>query len=432
MSTLMQSRIEPSRALRQQFLLGLLLLGLTLGWTQEHARAQSASDSYTVQSGDTLGNIATRFGVSLESLMAANGLDNPDWIIEGQTLLIPDSTHAGFTVRARPGDTVTSLAVRYDVQPQQLAAFNQFELESRLFPGQPLQLPESVSDPAAIALGAIRRILLPQQILQGRTDWLVVETSRPLELTASWNGLPLSFAVLDSPLRQFAYLPVPALLGPGSFDLEIGYTAANGMALQRTLPLVVADGGYGRQQINLPPGKGQLLDPQLVQAELVKLQAVWLQTTPRIRWTQPFTRPIGLEYPTTSPFGTRRSYNGGPYSSHAGQDFGAPFDVPVTAPAAGAVAMAEPLVVRGNVVILDHGLGVFTGYWHLNEIKVQVGQEVEVGDLLGLVGTTGLSTGAHLHWEMRIYGIAVDPMQFLSESLVPPGYLAQSAATAHN
>jgi murein DD-endopeptidase MepM/ murein hydrolase activator NlpD len=73
------------------------------------------------------------------------------------------------------------------------------------------------------------------------------------------------------------------------------------------------------------------------------------------------------------------------------------------------------LQVRGNVVVIDHGRGIFTGYWHLSEIKVVTGQQVNVGDVVGLVGTTGLSTGTHLHWELRIYGIAVDPMQFLGQ-----------------
>jgi murein DD-endopeptidase MepM/ murein hydrolase activator NlpD len=79
------------------------------------------------------------------------------------------------------------------------------------------------------------------------------------------------------------------------------------------------------------------------------------------------------------------------------------------------VVLAEPMAVRGNAVIIDHGGGVFTGYWHMSEMKVAAGMEVATGDVLGLVGNTGLSTGAHLHWELRIDGVAVDPMQFLDE-----------------
>src|SRR5690606_17386730 len=121
--------------------------------------------------------------------------------------------------------------------------------------------------------------------------------------------------------------------------------------------------------------------------------------------------PVSSQYVTTSPFGTRRSYNSGPVASyHEGQDFAVPEGVPVLAPGNGTVALAEALNVRGNAVILDHGQGVFTGYWHLSELLVAPGQEVALGDVVGISGNTGLSTGAHLHWELRVYGVAVDPM----------------------
>jgi murein DD-endopeptidase MepM/ murein hydrolase activator NlpD len=66
-------------------------------------------------------------------------------------------------------------------------------------------------------------------------------------------------------------------------------------------------------------------------------------------------------------------------------------------------------------VVLDHGSGVFTGYWHLQELAVRPGDRVEPGQLLGRVGSTGLSTGAHLHWELRVNGVPVDPLQWVKE-----------------
>jgi murein DD-endopeptidase MepM/ murein hydrolase activator NlpD len=132
--------------------------------------------------------------------------------------------------------------------------------------------------------------------------------------------------------------------------------------------------------------------------------------TPRSR----FGDPLGDDYPHTSPYGTRRTYGrSSTISAHEGEDFSAPAGSAVTAPAAGVVVLAEPLFVRGNAVILDHGHGVFTGYWHLQEIDVRPGERVEPGDPLGRVGSTGLSTGAHLHWEMRVNGVAVDPLQWV-------------------
>jgi murein DD-endopeptidase MepM/ murein hydrolase activator NlpD len=76
------------------------------------------------------------------------------------------------------------------------------------------------------------------------------------------------------------------------------------------------------------------------------------------------------------------------------------------------VVLAEPLFVRGNAVVLDHGRGVFTGYWHLQKLEVKAGDRVVAGQMLGEVGSTGLSTGPHLHWEMRVRGVAVDPLQW--------------------
>jgi murein DD-endopeptidase MepM/ murein hydrolase activator NlpD len=80
--------------------------------------------------------------------------------------------------------------------------------------------------------------------------------------------------------------------------------------------------------------------------------------------------------------------------------------------------LADELIVRGNAVLIDHGLGVFSGYWHQSDLAVQAGQSVQRGDLIGYVGDTGLVTGAHLHWEMRVGGIAVDPMQW-TEMAIP-------------
>jgi murein DD-endopeptidase MepM/ murein hydrolase activator NlpD len=79
------------------------------------------------------------------------------------------------------------------------------------------------------------------------------------------------------------------------------------------------------------------------------------------------------------------------------------------------VALAEELTVRGKVVIIDHGLGVYSSYYHLSEITVQVGQNVEPGDPIGKVGSTGLSTGCHLHWEIRVGGVYVDPLQWTQQ-----------------
>jgi murein DD-endopeptidase MepM/ murein hydrolase activator NlpD len=86
------------------------------------------------------------------------------------------------------------------------------------------------------------------------------------------------------------------------------------------------------------------------------------------------------------------------------------------APAAGTVVLAELLPIRGNTVIIDHGWGVYTGYWHNSELFVTAGQFVQRGDPISSLGNTGLSTGAHLHWEMWVGGVQVDPLQWLTHT----------------
>jgi murein DD-endopeptidase MepM/ murein hydrolase activator NlpD len=89
----------------------------------------------------------------------------------------------------------------------------------------------------------------------------------------------------------------------------------------------------------------------------------------------------------------------------------------VYAPAAGVVVLAEPLKVRGNVVFINHGLGVYSGFYHLSKIETTNGQTVKPGDLVGRVGTTGFSTGDHLHWSLWVNGVYVDPNQWMQEAI---------------
>ncbi|MEZ4708322.1 MAG: peptidoglycan DD-metalloendopeptidase family protein [Caldilineaceae bacterium] len=434
--------LKMGRRVGPVLLWSMLLIGaFCLAFGPSAARAQEQVGSYTVVAGDSLSAIAGRFGVTVDELVALNNIADPALIEVGQVLLIPGVANADAlaevaTVQATalPGETLLGLARRLQQDPVVLSALNNMSDTQHLFPMQPVRLPANSQNSlvAPLRLGAIQAVTVPDALVQGRTGRLLVRSSRPLSLTAAWNGLPIAFTPLTAAASttetlqpptdsnmEFALLPVPALIAPGSYIISLTYAARNGFVLQRNWQVNVLDGPYETQDIALPDEKGDLLEPTLVEDELEKLMQIWTVVTPQLYWSGVFSPPISSEYATTSPFGTRRSYNGGPVASyHAGQDFGAPEGVTVTAPAPGVVALAEPLNVRGNAVVIDHGRGIYTGYWHLSEIKVAVGQALQTGDVIGLVGTTGLSTGAHLHWELRVYGVAVDPMQFVAEPLI--------------
>jgi murein DD-endopeptidase MepM/ murein hydrolase activator NlpD len=113
-------------------------------------------------------------------------------------------------------------------------------------------------------------------------------------------------------------------------------------------------------------------------------------------------------------FGERRIYNNVPRSTHSGVDIRAPYGSPVWAANSGKVVLARDLYFSGKTVILDHGLGLFTYYCHFSRIKVKRGDMVKKGDILGLVGSTGRSTGPHLHWGVKIQDSRVDPIALLS------------------
>ena len=136
----------------------------------------------------------------------------------------------------------------------------------------------------------------------------------------------------------------------------------------------------------------------------------------RCGWEGPFQVPV-TDTIVTAPYGGGRSYNEGPIDNyHTGTDFDGDIGTPILAAADGIVLFSDTLELRGQTVILDHGMGVMSGYYHLSEIFVDIGEDVAAGQPIGLGGSTGLSTGPHLHWDLRIMDVPVDGMPWTEES----------------
>jgi len=238
-----------------------------------------------------------------------------------------------------------------------------------------------------------------------------VRTAVSVELHALWDGRLLPFHE-TAPTEYVALQGIPALADPGLVEVELSLSSAEGLHLVYRQSVRLVSGSYGFDPIlYVPP---ETIDPAFTAPEDDQIRALVAATTEDRLWTGIFEPPSGGIY--TSRFGWRRNYNNTGYRFyHTGLDFSGRTGVPILAPASGRVVFAGPLQVRGNTTFLDHGWGIFTAYLHQSEILVEVGQVVEVGQTIGLVGGTGRVTGPHLHWEVWANGVPVDPLQWLEE-----------------
>lgn len=208
---------------------------------------------------------------------------------------------------------------------------------------------------------------------------------------------------------MYSFVGVGVLDEPGIYPLAVNFTTANGSEGSMTGEITVAPTEWTVEYLEFSPETSALLDPGIVAAENALLTSVYATFTPEKLWDGAWLVPV--DGPVTARFGEQRSINGSePSGHHGGTDFGAEEGTPVVATNSGRVVLARQLDVRGNMVIIDHGGGVLSGYAHLSAFAVAEGQMVEAGQVIATVGNTGLSTGAHLHWEMAVHGILVDAL----------------------
>jgi hypothetical protein len=213
----------------------------------------------------------------------------------------------------------------------------------------------------------------------------------------------------------YAYVGLPTWFTLGGYPIEV--RSGGGAKLAQGW-LEVTAGGFDYTQISIPPGPGGLVnDAARVEAERQRVAAVLAGFTNERYWNGPWIYPT--QGTVTSNFGEHRSVNGAAYFAHTGHDIANAGGTPVYASASGIVAMAEELYLYGNSILLDHGVGVFSGYSHLQQLLVAPGQWVNQGDLIGYMGSTGYSSGPHLHWEAAVRGVRVDPRHFTAAGVSP-------------
>jgi len=207
---------------------------------------------------------------------------------------------------------------------------------------------------------------------------------------------------------------------PGPATVTIDYVTASGEPLRMARPITVLRTQWTVDYITIPPAPPP--DPNAPPPpppppdETALLPVIYSSVTAR-KWTEQWVAPVpGAIVPAiiSSYFGEQRSFNGGPVEGHhGGTDFAVDAGTPIYATNSGVVVLSGKYLVRGNLVVIDHGGGVFSAYGHMEQRLVSEGDVVVKGQLIGLVGTTGLSTGPHLHWEMAVGGVLVDGLRWL-------------------
>jgi murein DD-endopeptidase MepM/ murein hydrolase activator NlpD len=172
------------------------------------------------------------------------------------------------------------------------------------------------------------------------------------------------------------------------------------------------------QRLTLPPAMVDL-DPETERravSEGERLRTLYHTITPERLWRGRFTRPVAGSEPATG-FGARRIINGKPRAPHSGGDYTADRGTPVVAVNRGRVALVGDYFFPGRLVALDHGLGLYTLYFHLDTVAVGDGEVIDRGQQLGTVGSTGRATGPHLHFAVQLAGARIDPAALLSLDL---------------
>ena len=460
--------------LRKRFLIPLFLFLITAFFGYQPAQAQEATASgpvYVVQSGDTISGIALRFSVTVDEILTANALNNANQIFVGDRIVIPglDGVEGVLTTRSvafgenyrslrrqfqlneaifnklnrlaspaelalgapivipvpdgnpvshtrdvlRMGETPLEQAVRLGTQTWSLAAYNGFALPTDVLPGDIVMFAGSDT----IGPGAFPALFRETEVTplyQGSTGMVALRLQEEIELTLTGQLGPYTLHFFPDDQQYVALQGVYTFQKPGVYPLTITGQTSDGVrfGFEQMVPILSRD--YIFEYINVPPA---LIDPETTEREIDEVDALLAEISEEKLWNDIFQAPSPFEDCINSSFGNRRSYNGSAFNFyHGGVDYCGGTGTEIYAPADGIIRFAGEKEVRGGYTIIDHGWGIFSGYMHQSEIFVEIGQEVKAGDVIGLVGNTGRSTGAHLHWEIWVGGELVNPLDWLARA----------------
>ncbi len=397
----------------------LILLLIALTGRGQLAAQETAVLTHTILPGDTWEALTWRYGLAESDLVAYRTINRQRQPVIGAVLLLPDRgiNRTAQMFRSNEGGLLAT-AVAYNLSPWHIALQNRLPHPYLPLAYQPLFLPGD-APPRDLPVGFNSLELSAAPAHPGQALALRGQITSPFTATVKLNGQ--QFDSFSNGRYHVSLGATYNFFGSGQPELAIQPPGAPGWSQ----PWQFIDDEWDYEQITLTSSAAQITQAQ-IEAERERLFLIWRSATPQIFWQTPFRVPLESYLFISSNYGARRSYNGGPYNrSHEGVDYAAYGGTPVLASANGRVVIAETLTVRGGTVIIDHGLGVYTGVYHMRDIFVSVGDVVAKGQIVGEVGNTGFSTGNHLHWDLLVNGTWVNGEAWAAQNLacwVAEGY----------
>jgi murein DD-endopeptidase MepM/ murein hydrolase activator NlpD len=409
---------------------------------------------YTVQSGDTIRDLATKNNISIDTILYANQIDDPDQELKiGEKLIVPPisgmwhvATRSSFQI-----DTIATIAAKYGVEPQKIIEYTPNQLQgvdinTPLQPGQDILVPDGVKP--------LRENLLVYKVREGEDMQYIAEkfgiSRETIAIFNGPDGAPLQEvkAGMEITILPVSGIRVRVLQGDtvtriadrfkAPVDNIIGLPINNLQSKDTPLKvgdwLIVPDGRVPIITATRSTGSNNTSSGNTgtgnIRGATESSRYVYIPPPPKPASSQSSSTGALSAAPPGAPVGTTGSmiwpmrgiittYFGQPiwYGIHQGLDIAAPVNTPIVAADGGIVTHAGwSNDGYGNMVMIRHSNGLYTLYGHLNVVNVRVGMQVAQGQLLGLEGSTGNSTGPHLHFEVRwglIYGQTYNPLRYL-------------------
>jgi murein DD-endopeptidase MepM/ murein hydrolase activator NlpD len=267
----------------------------------------------------------------------------------------------------------------------------------------------SYDQPEPIVITIVPGILAPGDVAR----ITITPAAQVKSISCIWADQKIAFYHDGAQDALIALLGVDLEEKPGKKRFPATITEQNARVTTKELAVTLLPKTFPVQELSLPQSQVNLSpqDQERYERERETLDKMYARGVPERLWRAGFIKP--LQGQVISPFGVRRVLNGEPRSPHAGLDLQAAVGTPVAASADGVVAFVGDLFFSGNSVFIDHGMGIFSMYFHLSTCTVQQGEQVIAGQTIGLVGATGRATGPHLHWGIRLNRQRVDPLLFV-------------------